>query len=184
MAQISASRGQTLLHVRLHTMLHALHSYSLQTGKSSVFTLWQKSSGNTCVQILNSMALRFYCYVHATTDFIMCFSIQMWAFPALFQFSLIPVTQSRTICLQVKVVSLNLRGESFSVQKHIISNMKHFVFFLLLLLLLQHHPLDSSSPFQKLHFSPFPCTWEIHLLRCYPPAPHLPAEQGNTLLTK
>lgn len=103
-----------------------------------------ESSRNTSVQILNSMASRVALLYPHYNGLIMCYSIKLLAFWILFQFSWIPITQSITICLQVKVVSLNLQRYHFqsstAIQKHIIRNMKHF------LLLLLHHRLNSSPP--------------------------------------
>lgn len=88
--------------------------------------------------------------------FIMCRSIKLLAFWILFQFSRISVTQSITICLQVKAVLLNLQRYHFqsctAIQTHIIRNMKHF----LLLFPLLHLPLTSSSPCIR----PFRCAQE------------------------
>lgn len=88
--------------------------------------------------------------------FIICRSIKLLAFWILFQFSRISVTQSITICLQVKAVLLNLQRYHFqsctAIQRHIIRNMKHF----LLLFPLLHLPLTSSSPCIR----PFRCAQE------------------------
>lgn len=92
--------------------------YSYVWGKAicpSVHIVTQ-SSGNTSVQILNSMAPRVPLLYPPYNSLIRCFSIKLLAFWILFQFSGILVTQSITICLQVKVFSHLFLEAPFSAQ--------------------------------------------------------------------
>lgn len=144
-----------------------------------------ESFGNISIQILNSMASRVLLLYPHHNGLIMCFSIKLLAFWILFQFSRVLVTQSRTICLQVKVVSLNLQRHHFqsstAIQRHIIRNMKHFLLLLLILLHYPHNVFSPMQPLQWLHFGRFSYEKEKkHLLRCYLPAPHLQTEHKGT----